>query len=38
MLSGSRSIAAYSRDETGLDCPKEISVTSVDSLDPDFGS
>jgi len=38
MLLDSRPIAATSRDETGLDCPKEISVASLDNLDPGFGS
>jgi len=38
MLLDSRLIAATSRDETGRGCPKEISVASLDNLDPDFGS
>jgi len=38
MLLDSRPIAATSRNETGLDCPKETSVASLDNLDPGFGS
>lgn len=38
MLLDSRPVATISGNETGFDYPKETSVTSLDHLDPDFGS